>query len=214
MKKLLITTAIVAAISTPVFAGGIGNTYNNQQYGGSGGNASQGQAQGQLQGQSQNSKNHNKNTNSNKNDNFNSNKSTSVSGAMAGSSADNANAVSNSVTVEGDNINIPEIANSASAPALVAAEDTCMGSTSVGGQGFSFGFSGGTTWRDEDCVRRKDARELNAMGLKKAAVSRMCQKEENRQALLAEGIKCGKPVSEEQTNIARHGGIEGSTNRR
>lgn len=85
--------------------------------------------------------------------------------------------------------------SSAFAPHLWATEDTCMGSSSVGVQAMLFGFSTGTTWRDEDCVRRKDSRELYNMGntmpqLRVAAVARMCQKSANISAMHAAGLAC------------------------
>lgn len=50
-------------------------------------------------------------------------------------------------------------------PALTTTlSETCMGSTSLGGSGAGFGFAVGSTWRDEACVRRLDARELRSMG--------------------------------------------------
>ena len=55
--------------------------------------------------------------------------------------------------------------NSAYAAPLTAGVDTCMGSSSVGAQGVTFGFSGATTWTDKNCVRLKNSRELNSMGM-------------------------------------------------
>lgn len=91
--------------------------------------------------------------------------------------------------------------SSATAPHLWATEDTCMGSSSLGVQAMLFGFSTGTTWRDEDCVRRKDSRELYNMGntmpqLRIAAVARMCQKSANIAAMHAAGLKCPGEGSE------------------
>ena len=91
--------------------------------------------------------------------------------------------------------------NSAFAPNLWATSDTCMGSSSVGVQAVLFGFSTGTTWRDEDCVRRKDSRELYNMGntmpqLRVAAVARMCQKSANIAAMHAAGLACPGEGSE------------------
>ncbi len=99
--------------------------------------------------------------------------------------------------------------NSAYAPHLWATEDTCMGSTSFGGQAVTFGFTFGSTWRDEDCVRRKDSRELYNMGntmpaLRVAALSRMCQKPDNMQALHAAGLSCpgeGITTAADRTSI-------------
>lgn len=77
--------------------------------------------------------------------------------------------------------------NTAFAAPLTATEDTCMGSSSAGGQGVGFGLSLGTTWHDTDCVRRKDARELYNMGHKKAALALLSQSKEVRAALDAAG---------------------------
>lgn len=88
-------------------------------------------------------------------------------------SADNSS--TNNVTVEGDNWEAPKIpVATAYAPNLTASEDTCMGSTSAGGQGITFGLSFGTTWQDKDCVRRKDARFLHSAGHNVIALSLMC----------------------------------------
>jgi hypothetical protein len=99
-------------------------------------------------------------------------------------------------TYEGSDYSKLDVAvNSAFAPNLWATSDTCMGSSSVGVQAMLFGFSTGTTWRDEDCVRRKDARELYNMGnampqLYVAAVARTCQKSANVAAMHAAGLAC------------------------
>lgn len=97
--------------------------------------------------------------------------------------------------------------STATAPHLWATEDTCMGSSSVGVQAMLFGFSTGTTWRDEDCVRRKDSRELYNMGntmpqLRLAAVARMCQKSANIAAMHAAGLACpGEGTEAAKTRI-------------
>jgi hypothetical protein len=76
-----------------------------------------------------------------------------------------------------------------SAP-LVAAEDTCMGSSSAGGQAVGFGLSVGSTWKDGDCVRRKDARELHNMGQKGAALALLCQSSDVAAAMKTAGTPC------------------------
>jgi hypothetical protein len=86
--------------------------------------------------------------------------------------------------------------NTAFAAPLVAADDTCMGSSSAGGQGVGFGLSLGTTWHDEDCVRRKDARELHNMGQKKAALALLCQSDHVAAAMAAAGTACPGRVAE------------------
>jgi hypothetical protein len=99
-----------------------------------------------------------------------------------GGSADNALALN-------QNYQRNPVSSAISAP-LVAADDTCMGSSSVGGQGVGFGLSVGSTWHDGDCVRRKDARELHNMGQKAAALALMCQNEAVAAAMQAAGTAC------------------------
>jgi len=61
------------------------------------------------------------------------------------------------------------------APGLTAAGlETCLGSVSGGGAFVGTGFSFGTTIPDAGCAARLDARTLWSMGLKKAAVARLC----------------------------------------
>src|SRR4051794_35702169 len=52
--------------------------------------------------------------------------------------------------------------------------ETCLGSVSGGGAFVGTGFSFGTTIPDPGCAARLDARTLWSMGLKKAAVARLC----------------------------------------
>ena len=67
--------------------------------------------------------------------------------------------------------NVPSIG----APGLAAAGlETCLGSVSGGGAFVGTGFSFGTTIPDPGCAARLDARTLWSMGLKKAAVARLC----------------------------------------
>jgi hypothetical protein len=67
--------------------------------------------------------------------------------------------------------NVPSVI----APGLTAAGlETCLGSVSGGGAFVGTGFSFGTTIPDPGCAARLDARTLWSMGLKKAAVARLC----------------------------------------
>jgi hypothetical protein len=67
--------------------------------------------------------------------------------------------------------NVPSVV----APGLAAAGlETCLGSVSGGGAVVGTGFSFGTTIPDPGCAARLDARTLWSMGLKKAAVARLC----------------------------------------
>ena len=61
------------------------------------------------------------------------------------------------------------------APGLTAAGlETCLGSVSGGGSWLGTGISLGGTSPDPGCATRLDARTLWSMGLKKAAVARLC----------------------------------------
>jgi hypothetical protein len=61
------------------------------------------------------------------------------------------------------------------APGLAAAGlETCLGSISGGGAFLGTGLSFGSTIPDSGCAARLDARTLWSMGLKKAAVARLC----------------------------------------
>lgn len=73
------------------------------------------------------------------------------------------------------------------APALTTSNDTCMGSTSMGGQGLLLGISFGTTWTDDDCITRKDARFVHNAGHRTVALSLMCGKEAVRAAVARAG---------------------------
>jgi hypothetical protein len=67
--------------------------------------------------------------------------------------------------------NVPSVV----APGLAAAGlETCLGSVSGGGAFLGTGVSFGTTIPDPGCAARLDARTLWSMGLKKAAVARLC----------------------------------------
>jgi len=98
-------------------------------------------------------------------------RSTSRSQAISGQGGA-ATIISNS-TVPADQTvrNVPSIV----APGLAAAGlETCLGSVSGGGAFVGTGFSFGTTVPDPGCAARLDARTLWSMGLKKAAVARLC----------------------------------------
>ena len=75
-------------------------------------------------------------------------------------------------------------------PALTSSNDTCMGSTSVGGGVVGVGLSFGTTWTDKNCVMLKNSRELWNMGMRGAAMARMCMDKLNREALEMTGFVC------------------------
>jgi hypothetical protein len=70
------------------------------------------------------------------------------------------------------------------APGLAAAGiETCLGSVSGGGAFLGTGLTFGTTVPDPGCAARLDARSLWSMGLKKAAVARLCLNPEINRAM-------------------------------
>jgi hypothetical protein len=98
-------------------------------------------------------------------------RSTSSSHSISGQGG-SATITSNS-TVPADQTvkNVPSVF----APGLAAAGlETCLGSVSGGGALVGTGFSFGTSIPDPSCAARLDARTLWSMGLKKAAVARLC----------------------------------------
>ena len=103
---------------------------------------------------------------------------------------------SNNVTYEGDEAQKRNPVSTAIAAPLVTSNDTCMGSTSAGGQGITLGLSFATTWRDADCVIRKDARFLHNASHEVIALSLMCEKDSVRAAVARAGsvekrLACG-----------------------
>ncbi|HAH10442.1 MAG TPA: hypothetical protein DCL54_05110 [Alphaproteobacteria bacterium] len=89
--------------------------------------------------------------------------------------------------------------NTAYAPPLVTGEDTCMGSSSVGGQAVGFGLSIGTTWTDTNCQRLKNSRQLHSLGYQRAAVALMCLNEDVATAMHAAGHPCY--VADERSHV-------------
>lgn len=153
-------------------------------------NQNQGQAQGQVStnvntnavvGVNSN-KNHNNNYNSNSNKNNNSNRNTNNNQSNASSDQSQGQSVSIS--------NPRDPVSTAVATQLVATEDTCMGSSSVGAQGVGFGVSIGTSWTDDNCKRLKNSGRLQALGYKDAATQLMCIDEEVRGAMKQAGTPC------------------------
>lgn len=80
--------------------------------------------------------------------------------------------------------------NTAVGSQTITSNDTCMGSTSGGITTYGISISAGTTWTDNNCIMLKNSRELWNMGLRDAAVARMCMDADNRDALEVTGVKC------------------------
>lgn len=84
---------------------------------------------------------------------------------------------------------------------LGSADDTCMGSSSAGGQGAAFGFSLGSTWTDENCKMLKNARELKSHGHHAAAKARLCMDNDNALAFELAGEPCPRALPAAQAAL-------------
>ena len=166
---------------------------------------------GQQQGQVGINKSHNDNTNVgiqgqvgiNRNGSVRGTQHSSIDGNNSAARNDGNNTAvdasdnsTNSVYYEGDEAQKRNPVSTAYAAPLVASDDTCMGSTSAGGQGITLGFSFASTWRDKDCVIRKDARFLHNSQHQTVALGLMCDKDRVRKAVAiagspAERLACG-----------------------
>lgn len=119
------------------------------------------QQQGQKQGQSQSSNNRNNNRNDN-------NSNATSYGSVA------TTAQSTSLTVQGDTYEAPRIPVSTAYAPNIMPTAVCMGSTSMGGQGMSFGFSLGTSWTDANCMLLEQVRTVSVvLGQKEIAQEMM-----------------------------------------
>lgn len=113
-------------------------------------------------------------TTSNVNQNVSGKTTQNINQRVSGTTNQNTNAnvnqnVGGTTTVR----NVPSMV----APGLTSAGlETCLGSASGTVSAVGFGIGGGSTYKDEDCTARLDSRTLFAMGLKAAAVARLCQR--------------------------------------
>lgn len=171
-------TANAGAIS-----GSLSSSENHNNNLAKGGEANAGAVSGSVSG----AKVDNDVRNTNKQGQHQSSESNSNSKSESSSSSDNANNASQSVNFEAQE-RAP--VNTAYAAPLVSGEDTCMGSSSIGGQGVGFGISIGTTWTDENCQRLKNSRQLAAMGFRRASVALLCVNDDVARAMAAAGQPC------------------------
>lgn len=82
--------------------------------------------------------------------------------------------------------NVPSVGG----PPLVSSNDTCMGSISAAVNVPGLGIGGGKTVIDQNCVMLKNSRELWNMGMKAAALARMCMDPDNKEALELTNFEC------------------------
>lgn len=87
-------------------------------------------------------------------------------------------------------------------PNLTTSNDTCMGSVSGSVAVPGFGIGGGSTVIDENCVMLKNSREMWNMGMKAAALARMCMDAKNKEALEMTGFECPQTTAEKQKAAA------------
>ena len=80
---------------------------------------------------------------------------------------------------------------SAVAPSLMSGgNDSCLKSISGGVSTLQIGISSGKYEIDEDCNRRKDAQMLFTLNMKIAAITRMCQSDDNWLSMFESGTPC------------------------
>ena len=80
---------------------------------------------------------------------------------------------------------------SAVAPSLMSGgNDSCLKSVSGGVSTLQIGISSGKYEVDEDCNRRKDAQMLFTLNMKIAAITRMCQHDDNWLSMFESGTPC------------------------
>lgn len=131
------------------------------------------------------STNANNTTTSTNSGNTTTNSNNTTTNPVAGSSSSNVSVSQNT----------PRVASTSTAPALTSGgNDSCMGSSSGGAQGLSFGVSLGSTWTDQDCVRRKDATFMHNMGQATIALAIMCQSPNVRAAVESVGTPAQKAI--------------------
>lgn len=203
MKNLTLAVALVLALTTPALASGNSNsnnsnnttnntTTNTTNAGGSasanGGTAKVGDVAGGSVTGSGNSKNSNKNSATG----GNATGGNATGGAVVGSGNSASNSSTNNSGNSSNNVSVSQNeskrpVNTAYAGPLTATEDTCMGSTSGGAQGMSFGLSVGSTWTDEECVRRKNATFMHNIGQREIAMIMMCENKSVYKAVMAAG---------------------------
>jgi len=82
--------------------------------------------------------------------------------------------------------------SSAIAPSLITSQgpESCLQSSAASMQLAGVGVSRGSYSTDENCERRRDAITLNNLGLKVAAVARICQSDENWFAMMMAATPC------------------------
>ena len=118
---------------------------------------------------------------------------TSISGGYSQETTNNySGGQTNTTTNSTSNTTNQETAvNSASAPAMsVYGQDSCVIPLSIGMTVIGFSTSMGTYYHDMECERRKKSKLLNALGMKVAAISLMCQDKAVWKSMMDAGTPC------------------------
>tara|TARA_R100000234_G_scaffold6865_1_gene4571 strand:- start:11264 stop:11884 length:621 start_codon:yes stop_codon:yes gene_type:complete len=118
---------------------------------------------------------------------------TAITGGYESSTTYQSGSSSNTTTNNETNnsTNTKTAVNPASAPAMsVYGQDSCVIPLAAGVTIIGFSGSFGSYHLDEMCERRKKAKVLNALGMKVAAISLMCQDENIWQAMMDAGTPC------------------------
>jgi hypothetical protein len=93
-------------------------------------------------------------------------------------------------TTSNSTSNVRSSVPTASAPGLSSGIDTCSLSVSAGVQTFNFGISGGSTYNDEKCEMRKNAKLLSDLGMKVASLALICKDPKIFSAMFAAETYC------------------------
>ena len=118
---------------------------------------------------------------------------TSITGGYTSSATNTyqSGSSNNTTTTNNSTSNIKSAPPTASAPNVTnSGSDVCLSGASAGIQTFGVGVSGGKSFRDKNCERIKLSRELNALGMKVAAVAILCQDERVFFAMEQAGTPC------------------------
>lgn len=121
---------------------------------------------------------------------------TSISGGYSQESSvtyqsgSSSNTTTNSTTTNNNEAKRNPVATSSAPSMSVYGQDSCVIPLAAGVTLIGFSGSFGSYMVDEECTLRKQAKLLNALGMKVAAISLMCQDENVFEAMMNAGTPC------------------------
>lgn len=118
---------------------------------------------------------------------------TAITGGYESSTTYQSGSSSNSTTNNETNnsTNTKTAVNPSNAPAMsVYGQDSCVIPLAAGITVIGFSGTYGSYYTDPECERRKKSKVLNALGMKVAAISLMCQDQNVWQAMMDAGTPC------------------------